>query len=156
MRSKAKKTRSSFTRAKILIRKDAHLCAILRIAVCFTATGVIIGFSNKRRSDSESCQGEIFKSSPCALTHCLRQRLFGAGTLDHKIRKSGVQKEGGFSQRNAWSQMKNDEAACRAALGDCKSPLSAPLENLAISPGLMCSLCSQDEVDNGDGIFQRV
>ena len=52
--------------------------------------------------------------------------------------------------------MKNDEAACRAAQGDCKSPLSAPLENLAISPGLMCSLCSQDEVDNGDGIFQRV
>ena len=52
--------------------------------------------------------------------------------------------------------MKNDEAACRAAQGDCKSPLSAPLENLAISPGLMRSLCSQDEVNNGDGIFQRV
>ena len=49
--------------------------------------------------------------------------------------------------------MKNDEAACRAAQGDCKSLLSALLEILAISPGLMRSLCSQDEVDNGDGIF---
>ena len=43
--------------------------------------------------------------------------------------------------------MKNDEAACRAAQGDCKSPLSAPLENLAISTGLMRSLCSQAMYD---------
>lgn len=38
-------------------------------------------------------------------------------------------------------------AARRAAQGDCKSPLSAPLENLAISTGLMRSLCSQAMYD---------
>lgn len=38
-------------------------------------------------------------------------------------------------------------AARRAAQGDCKSPLSAPLENLAISTGLMRSLCSQATYD---------
>ena len=38
-------------------------------------------------------------------------------------------------------------AARRAAQGDCKSPLSAPLANLAISTGLMRSLCSQAMYD---------
>ncbi len=38
-------------------------------------------------------------------------------------------------------------AARRAVQGDCKSPLSAPLENLAISTGLMRSLCSQATYD---------
>jgi hypothetical protein len=38
-------------------------------------------------------------------------------------------------------------AARRAAQGDCKSPLSAPLANLAISKGLMRSLCSQAMYD---------
>jgi len=37
---------------------------------CFMATGVIIGFSDKRRSDSESCHGRLLKSWPCALTCC--------------------------------------------------------------------------------------
>ena len=97
MRSKEKKTRSSFTRAKILIRKDAHLCAILRIAVCFTDTGVIIGFSDKRRSDSESCHGGLFKKLTMRAYVLPPAKRFGAGTLDHKIQKSGVQKDGGFS-----------------------------------------------------------
>ncbi len=38
-------------------------------------------------------------------------------------------------------------AACRAEQDDCKSPLSAPLANLAISTGLMRSLCSQATYD---------